>query len=67
MAHRTAVDKVKKNKKTLGRKMAEIEEASGGFIVTTRVDDPDGDYDPGHKHIAISKKSATTIISGFLK
>lgn len=67
MPHRTAVDKVRKNKKTLGRKIVEIEEADGGFIVNTRVDKPDGPYDPGHKHIATTKKKATQIISGFLK
>ena len=67
MAHRSAVDKVKRNKKTLGRKIAEIEEAEGGFIVNLRVDNPDGGYDPGHKHIATSKKKANEIISGFMK
>ena len=67
MPNRTAVEKVRKNKKTLGRKIAEIEEAEGGFIVNLRVDSPDGDYDPGHKHIATNKKRANDIISGFLK
>lgn len=67
MAHSSVVDKVRKNKKTLGRKIAEIEEAEGGFIVTTRVDKPDGPYDAGHKHIAATKKRANEIISGFLK
>ncbi len=67
MAHASAVAKVRKNKKTLGRKMVEIEEAKGGFIVRTRVDS-DGDvYDPGTKHIAATKKKATDIISSFLK
>lgn len=64
---RTAVEKVRKNKKTLGRKIAEIEEAEGGFIVTTRVDKPDGPYDAGHKHVTTTKKKANEIISGFLK
>jgi len=65
--HESPVDKVRKNKKTLGRKIAEIEEADGGFIVTTRVDKPDGPYDAGHKHIATNKKRANEIIMGFLK
>lgn len=65
--HRTAVDKVRKNKKTLGRKIAEVEEAEGGFIVTTRVDKDDGPYDPGHKHVVTSKGAAQKIVSGFMK
>lgn len=65
--HRTAVEKVRRNKKTLGRRIAEVEEADGGFIVTTRVDQPDAPYDSGHKHIATSKQGANKIIMGFLK
>lgn len=64
---RSAKAKVKRNKKVLGRKIAEVEEAEGGFIVNTRVDKPDGPYDPGHKHIATTKKKAVEIITGFLK
>ncbi len=67
MAHRSAVAKVKKNKKTLGRKIAEIEEANGGFIVNTRIDRDDGPYDSGTRHIAVTKKKATEIIRSFLK
>lgn len=67
MAHGTAREKVRKNKKTLDRKIAEIEEAKGGFIVNTRVDRDDGPYDSGTKHIAATKKKATEIISNFLK
>lgn len=67
MAHESAVAKVKKNKKTLGRKIAEIEEAKGGFIVKLRVDRDDGPFDSGTKHIAATKKKANEIISSFLK
>lgn len=67
MAHASAVTKVRKNKKTLGRKIAEIEEAKGGFIVNLRVDNDDGPYDSGTKHIAATKKKANEIINSFLK
>ncbi len=67
MAHVTAKAKVRKNKKTLSRKVADIQEAKGGFIVTTRIDRDDGPYDSGTKHIATTQKKATAIITGFLK